>query len=395
MTTTNENFVNIHALISHNCSLLNRDETGAHKKAMFGGVTRMRHSSQSQKRAMRKSEYYSKNIGSPSFRTIRLSKLAEYILSQNKDNLEEDTLIKTLQIMSGLLPVSAKSTDKGDGKTGKSSTGAKQKKKNSDEEVDNSINAAAMSAWSLGEILKSYEIVAAETAEGANDNAIAKKLKKESENFKQYLKDAVDIALAGRMITAGTLPSIDGSMSLAHAITTHASDSDIDWFTATDDMKAEFDEKGSSHINSQEFSSGVFYRYCSLNIRQLQENLGGASREEALKIAGDLAYMLATVVPDAKQNSFAAFNMADLVMVSFSDAPCSLANAFETPVKSTDGFMKPSCDALVKYWDKVSDAYGLAGKTMMFTTQDEIESGTTVAKMSDLVSWTRQDGQLA
>jgi len=40
------------------------------------------------------------------------------------------------------------------------------------------------------------------------------------------------------------------------------------------------------------------------------------------------------VVPSAKQQSFAAHNLADLAMVSFSDIPVSLANAFEEPVKA-------------------------------------------------------------
>lgn len=97
------------------------------------------------------------------------------------------------------------------------------------------------------------------------------------------LQQGVDIALSGRMATSGMmseLGKVDGAMSIAHAITTHQVDSDIDWFTAVDDLQ----EQGSAHLGTQEFSSGVFYRYANINLAQLQENLGGASREQAWKL---------------------------------------------------------------------------------------------------------------
>ncbi|GIU34083.1 hypothetical protein TUM4637_29540 [Shewanella hafniensis] len=133
------------------------------------------------------------------------------------------------------------------------------------------------------------------------------------------------------------MSTIDGAMSIAHAITTHTVDSDIDWFTAVDDLQP----LGSGHLDTQEFSAGVFYRYASLNLAQLQENLGGVDRSKALEVAAHLAHLLATETPNAKQRTFAAFNPADLVMVNFSDVPISLANAFEAPVRADkDGFLK-------------------------------------------------------
>ena len=48
------NFINIHVLISHSPSCLNRDDMNMQKDAIFGGKRRVRISSQSLKRAMRK-----------------------------------------------------------------------------------------------------------------------------------------------------------------------------------------------------------------------------------------------------------------------------------------------------------------------------------------------------
>ncbi len=41
----------------------------------------------------------------------------------------------------------------------------------------------------------------------------------------------------------------------------------MDWFTACDDLA----EQGSGHIGTTEFSSGVFYRYASINLDLLAE----------------------------------------------------------------------------------------------------------------------------
>ncbi|MCL1136448.1 type I-E CRISPR-associated protein Cas7/Cse4/CasC [Shewanella hafniensis] len=166
---------------------------------------------------------------------------------------------------------------------------------------------------------------------------ISSAIKDDSSALIKACGNTADIALSGRMATSGLMSTIDGAMSIAHAITTHTVDSDIDWFTAVDDLQP----LGSGHLDTQEFSAGVFYRYASLNLAQLQENLGGVDRSKALEVAAHLAHLLATETPNAKQRTFAAFNPADLVMVNFSDVPISLANAFEAPVRADkDGFLK-------------------------------------------------------
>ena len=91
-----------------------------------------------------------------------------------------------------------------------------------------------------------------------------------------------------------------------------------------DDLKQEEDseDKGSAHLDTTEFSSGVFYRYASLNLQQLQKNLGDENnRSRALEIASHVLHLLTTVTPSAKQNAFAAHNLADFALVSLSHQP--------------------------------------------------------------------------
>ena len=185
-------------------------------------------------------------------------------------------------------------------------------------------------------------------------------------------------------------------MALAHSITTHAVDADIDWFTAVDDLVAEEGEVGAGHLDTQEFSSGVFYRYASLNIGQLQKNLGDVSREDALKIGSHLLHMLSTIVPSAKRQSMPADNLADFTLCILSDIPVSLANAFESPVKSTNGsgFLQPSIETLTKYWSTVHAGYGLDEQAASFTLADINPPKDIVQKasLSDVKKWIETDG---
>jgi len=195
------------------------------------------------------------------------------------------------------------------------------------------------------------------------------------------------------MATSGLLSElgkVDGSLAVAHVITTHTVDADIDWFTAVDDLQ----ELGSGHLDTQEFSSGVFYRYASLNLSQLQENLGNAPREKVLEIASHVLHLIATVVPSAKQQSFAAHNLADLAMVSFSDIPVSLANAFEEPVKPGPGYIKPSVKAFHDYWQAVHTGYGLDERCAQFALGHEPPVGLkVVSSLEDLKTWVRRNGE--
>jgi CRISPR system Cascade subunit CasC len=202
---------------------------------------------------------------------------------------------------------------------------------------------------------------------------------------------------------------VDGAFAVAHAITTHAVEpQDIDWFTAVDDLVEDSGETGAGHLNTQQFSAGVFYRYASLNLKQLQVNLGliedmktnetPDSRAQALKIAGHLFNMLTTVVPSAKQQSFAAHNMADFAIVSFADQPISLLNAFEAPIRQerNGGYLAPSVTTLSKYWERMNEFYSLdevaaAASSKEVDLSKRLRSCTTI---KELQGWIEHDSQV-
>jgi len=376
----NKNYINFHILISHSPSCLNRDDMNMQKSAIFGGVRRVRISSQSLKRAMRKSDYYAANIGKPSDRTRELGKLRSVYIKALGDRYSEEQIVQALELISGkegLAELSSKSI--------------------------------AVAPWVVEEVAYFCDAIAQAGEEGVDPKKLKKQIEKDARPLMEALSMAVDIALSGRMATSGLMSNMDGAMAVAHSITTHAVDADIDWFTAVDDlvdneMKHRIGgeteqgkgEQGAGHLDTQEFSSGVFYRYASLNLKQLQVNLGllskmkddetSESRKAALSIAKHVLYMMATVVPTAKQQSFAAHNLADFALVSFSDIPVSLANAFEKPVKAEDGFLAPSIARLDEYWATVHAGYGLNEQVKKFRLGADVDD-ETVASLADLEAW--------
>lgn len=375
------NFINFHVLISHSPSCLNRDDMNMQKNAVFGGKRRVRVSSQSLKRAMRKSDYYKTHLGESSDRTRELGKLQQKYIKALAGRFPEEQVTQALEWISG--------------KEGLAELPSK---------------GVAVAPWAVEEVAHFCQVIA-DAEEGFDAKKLEKQIAKDSVAFRKAAGSAIDIALSGRMATSGLMSNIDGSLALAHAITTHeVNDSDIDWFTAVDDLVQEEKaqrlvgdtgegkgEQGSGHLDTQEFSSGVFYRYASLNIGQLQENMGGAEREQALEVASHVLHMLATVVPSAKQQTFAAHNLADLAMVSFSDLPVSLANAFESPVRQKgEGFLKPSLDNLNIYWEKIHKGYGLSESCAEFTLADSLSVPEGIVQqisLDALKSWIRQGGE--
>lgn len=459
---SDKNFVNYHILISHNSSCLNRDDMGMQKTAVFGGTRRIRISSQSLKREMRKphleehaNNYWKQNLGEPSIRTRDLSKLNEKFIEElgdefgsvfvsevidrfvktakatvseaeedtaddERDNADEKGDAKKSNKKIAVAPwitseireicrvikavkeegLSAEELEKIEDKFKKDKKKLKEKKleekiKKLPEEEQAEAREKGLSEEELREIENKLSKDKKKLEEKKLEDEIKKKVKEKTEAIKTALASAVDIALFGRMATSGLMTSVDGAMAVAHAITTHTVDGDIDWFTAVDDLIQDSGETGSGHLDTQEFSAGVFYRYASLNLSLLQKNLG-VDRQRALEVAKHFLHLLATTIPSAKQNSFAAFNPTDFACVSLSDMPISLANAFEEPVArgKSGGFRKPSINAFCDYKERIYDGYGLQDASGFFSIEDCTLQDQRMKTLADLEQWLQNDGKV-
>ncbi|PIE54094.1 MAG: type I-E CRISPR-associated protein Cas7/Cse4/CasC [Dethiosulfovibrio peptidovorans] len=366
-------YLNLHVLISHSPSCLNRDDMNMQKSARFGGVRRVRVSSQCLKRAIRKSDRYGELMGESSTRTRSDEALLKHLRNLLRfESFSDDELNLVIK------------------RSGMQNNVVTPWMMDEIETIVKAIHSVCLekgiTAVDLGEVVEK-----ASAKEKTGNKALDIAMDKAVEEVRKTGISCADIALAGRMCASGILPSIEGALSLSHSITTHAMEAEIDWFTAMDDLTQETEETGAGHLNTQEFGSGVFYRYASINLEQLSQNLGG-DMERTLRIAGDFAELLATVVPTGKQRSFASYVLADLVFAVRSNMPIALHNAFEKPVsgKKIEGLMGPSIKALGQYWNLIYSGYGLKDRSAVFSLREETDLRERVDTLQDLLAWIKK-----
>ncbi|MFF1477135.1 type I-E CRISPR-associated protein Cas7/Cse4/CasC [Streptomyces sp. NPDC058301] len=171
------------------------------------------------------------------------------------------------------------------------------------------------------------------------------------------------ISLLGRMLAELPGANVDGAAQVAHAFTTHASEPQRDYFTAVDDW-LETTETGSGHLDTAEFSAGVFYRFATVNISDLLTNLDG-DRKASRTLLTSFADQFLMSLPQAKKNSTAPHTIPDLAYLAVrGQRPMSLAAAFETPVTAdAGGYAQQSRTVLATYAHNIDRLTGGRNRT--------------------------------
>jgi CRISPR system Cascade subunit CasC len=172
----------------------------------------------------------------------------------------------------------------------------------------------------------------------------------------------IDIALFGRMVADDPSLNTDASAQVAHALSTHRVDIEYDYFTAIDDRAPE-DTAGAGMIGTVEFDSATLYRYATVAIHELIEQL--AYDKEAVSLATtEFIRAFITSMPTGKQNTFANRTPADAVLVSLrNDQPLNLVGAFEEAIRlksNESGFIKPSIAKLDEHHQEVLSNFASA-----------------------------------
>ena len=144
-------------------------------------------------------------------------------------------------------------------------------------------------------------------------------------------------------------------------------------------------------IGDVEFNSATYYKYFAIDVSALTENLGGDAETARRSIAAFLrAAALAT--PTGKQNTFAAHNPPDAVLVEVSEShvPVNYANAFVEPVRVAAGadVVRASVQRLSDYSADLNRAYGLArGRAALTTRGMSIEGAESAETLDALAQW--------
>lgn len=338
--------IDIHALQTLPPSLINRDDTGAPKSAIFGGVPRQRVSSQSWKRAIR--SYFEKNVD-PESVGDRSKRLPEKIakLVENHDGWDAESAIKQV---SDLFKAAGISTEV-------DSKRIKELEKSDAEDKEELIKEARYPRTKYLIFLSPQQI---DRAVRAIVDADGEKIKKAEAKEILDTQHSVDMAMFGRMIADDAAFNVDAAVQVAHALGIHSSAPEFDYFTAVDDLAEDGEETGAGMIGTVQMMSSTLYRFATVNVAGLTKNLD--SEENAKQAVVHFVDAFIKSMPTGKINTFANHTLPELVYVTVRDTrPVSLVTAFEEPVQATDdkNLRIAGAEALAKEEKEFEENYGL------------------------------------
>ena len=178
----------------------------------------------------------------------------------------------------------------------------------------------------------------------------------------------IDIALFGRMVADDPTLNEDASAQVAHAISTHAVQTEFDYYTAMDDQSPE-DQAGAGMLGTIEYNSETLYRYANVAVHELVHQLG--SKENAVSALKLFVEAFSNSMPSGKINTFANNTLPQALMVNIrTDRPVSLVSAYEKPVRSHNGYVEESVQRLFQELVK-TDKFVEKPLLTLYLTQEE------------------------
>ncbi len=311
--------IEFHIVQNHSPSNLNRDDLGAPKTCYFGGVLRSRISSQCLKRSIRTSDQFKLLCGG-----IRTRQLAALIAAELEGKADVKKRAAKVLEKCGIAP-------------------------KDDDRSDMLVYTTKEAIEQIAQLLQKKD--------GDSDE-----LAQECGRLISTLTSVPDMALSGRMLETGKLAdtTVEAALQAAHAISTHEARPEVDYYVAADDIPGA--DAGAGYVDEAMFASACFYKYFSIHWETLLANLKG-NGELAAHTVGAFLRAAALANPTGKQNSFAAHNPPDGIVVEIKKvggSPVSYANAFADPVpaKGPRDVVAESIARLGQYIHDLDTGYG-------------------------------------
>lgn len=308
-------YVDFHILQTVPPSCVNRDDTGSPKTAVYGGTVRARVSSQAWKRAMRlmfREIFDESELGKRTKRVVQM--LRDAIRAQ--DNAVSE--------------------------------------KNAEKMAEDALKKAGIKVNAKDKMTDVLFFMSEKQADALAALALAGE--KADKVYQSALSDtpSIDIALFGRMVASDPSLNYDAAAQVAHSISTHAVQTEFDYFTAVDDLSPE-DTSGAGHLGTVEYNAATLYRYATVNVRELEQTLGA----QAADVVRGFAQALICSMPTGKQNTFANRTLPDAVYVTIRhDQPVNLSGAFEKAVPaSAAGYVDRSAERLCTYAEQMYQTF--------------------------------------
>ncbi|GJL53295.1 MAG: hypothetical protein NPIRA02_04270 [Nitrospirales bacterium] len=382
----------LHIIQSVPVACLNRDDLNSPKTAVFGGVQRARVSSQSWKRAIRElAEEEFDHLGQ--FKGKRSRLFVEKISLELTKLGETEESAKALSLCAGHYLAKLDPKHEGKVKTlvflspleyeliakilNALEDAEKQKLIDAIEKVDKAKLANEEDAESdVGEgeadgeeVLKKPKGEKKLTAKKFTQlvtkiikSPLEKALKEKNEKMEKLPKDAADIALFGRMVANDPSLTVEAASMFSHSLSVHKVDNEIDFFSAVDEWQPR-EEAGAGMTGTLEFNSATYYRFAALNIDMLAdaEHLASMSGEERQSVVRTFVESTIKAIPGARKNTMNGNTLPDYVLgiVREKGHPVQLINAFEKPVRSSQGYSAKSVELLKSEYEKLAGTWGI------------------------------------
>jgi CRISPR system Cascade subunit CasC len=380
----NRIFLDVHALQTVPPSNLNRDDTGAPKTAVYGGVPRARVSSQAWKRATR-TYFKDEHLLDASELGVRTRKIVEAVadrITALDPSLTGETALRI-----------ADETVKATGlKTGVPKRKAGTAKEGEPDPAPEAKYLVFLSARQLDGLARL-------AVDGAADITAFLKDKKNKDKAKELAdtRHSVDIALFGRMVADAPDINVDAAVQVAHAISVHRVETESDYYTAVDDENTA-EETGAGMIGTVDFNSATLYRYAALGVHQLAANLGQGLREDeprtdpVRRAVEAFVHGFVASLPTGKINTFGHHTLPDAVIVKMrTTRPVSFVAAFEEPVRGErGGHVREASERLAEYIPDIERAYGDQDSTLTWV----LRVGPNTQKLAGIGTESQNIGEL-
>jgi CRISPR system Cascade subunit CasC len=306
--------VDIHVIQTVPPSNINRDDTGSPKTAVYGGTRRARVSSQAWKRATRDAFGSLLDRTELGVRTRQVVELiAEEIARQDPASAPRAAGLATAALEA--VGIALKDP---------------RKSKGADESAE--LKESGYLLFLSNRQVAGLAELAIQSARAAGDGPV--KIDKREARARADREHSVDVSLFGRMVADQTDMNVEAAAQVAHALSVHSVANEYDYFTAVDDhKKADLEEEdaGAGMIGTVEFNSSTLYRYATVDVDHLHDNLGDA--EATRRAVEAFARAFITSMPTGKQNTFANRTLPDAVLVLVRQTqPINLVGAFEEAV---------------------------------------------------------------
>ncbi|PXY18438.1 type I-E CRISPR-associated protein Cas7/Cse4/CasC [Prauserella flavalba] len=364
--------VDIHVLQTVPPSNINRDDTGSPKTATYGGARRARVSSQAWKRATRDAFADLLDRNELGVRTKRVVELvADEIAKQDPSFADRAEELSTAVLAAAGVKLTA------------------ARKKDAPQESGFLLFLSNRQVAGLAELA----INAAREADGGAVKIASKEAKTRADQ-----ENSVDVSLFGRMVADQTDLNVEAAAQVAHALSVHEVATEFDYFTAVDDHKKadEEEDAGAGMIGAVEFNSSTLYRYATVDVDQLEENLGNTDVTRRAVEAFTRAFI--TSMPTGKQNTFANRTLPDAVLVIVRETqPINLVGAYEDAITAEEkaGRIATAIQRLATHATEQHEAFDERPVTAWaFGGGDRVDPLSEIAERSTIGATVRALGEL-